>query len=305
MDLVFDRVTKFYGPVIGVNDVECRFEPGIVGLLGANGAGKSTLLKLAAGQLRPSYGEVRVGAFAARSTDAHRHVGYCPASGAFYEDMTCREFVRAMAVLYGHTRREAQERAEIALEEVGMTERAERRMGGCSHGMRQRVNLAQALVNDPAVLLLDEPLTGIDPGGRREMNELLRRLAESGKTIIVSTHLLHEIEALVDEIMMMSQGRLIATGTLAEIRAMIDDEPMTIAIEAREARKLAARLVELPEVQSIEIDGDVVRVRSHRVAKFYAAFGQLASDESWQVRRLEALDAGADSVFRYLEQGAT
>jgi ABC-2 type transport system ATP-binding protein len=304
MELIFQRVTKFYGPVIGINDIDCRFDVGITGLLGANGAGKSTLIKLAAGQVRPSHGEVRVGPHMARSTAARRFVGYCPAVGAFYDDMTGREFVRTMAALEGYSLREVRERTDVALEEVGMTDRAERRMGGCSHGMRQRINLAQALVHDPPVLLLDEPFSGIDPGGRREFNELLRRLAENGKTIIVSTHLLHEIEQLADEVTMVSQGRLVASGTLTEIRAMIDDRPLTIAVESPQARRLAARIVEMPEVQSVDLEGDTVRVRTFRAARFYEAFGQLAADESWQVRRLEALDAGADSVFHYLEQGA-
>ncbi|HVW38394.1 MAG TPA: ATP-binding cassette domain-containing protein, partial [Pirellulales bacterium] len=139
MDLSFDRVTKFYGPVIGVNDVTCRISPGITGLLGANGAGKSTLIKLASGQLRPSLGEVRIGPHRAWSSAAKRQFGYSPDINSFYEEMTCREFVYAMTRLYGYSRREARERTELALAEVGMTPRARRRLAGCSHGMRQRI----------------------------------------------------------------------------------------------------------------------------------------------------------------------
>src|SRR5487761_630574 len=178
MHLTFDHVTKFYGPVIGVNNISCRIGPGITGLLGANGAGKSTLIKLASGQLRPSQGSVRVGEQTAWSTAAKRNFGYSPDLDRFYEEMTGREFVYTMARLYGYRRAEARDRAELALEEVGMTDRADRRLGGCSHGMRQRIKLAQALVHGPELLLLDEPLNGIDPGGRREINELLLRLAE-------------------------------------------------------------------------------------------------------------------------------
>src|SRR5688500_3420040 len=172
MFLTFNRVTKFYGPVIGLNDISCRIGPGITGLFGANGAGKSTLMKLASGQLRPSLGEVLVGDNSAWSTRAKRDFGYSPDIDRFYEEMTGREFVETMARLYGYPGREARRRTQRVLEDVGMADRSERRIAGCSHGMRQRIKLAQALVHDPEILLLDEPLNGIDPGGRREIHEL-------------------------------------------------------------------------------------------------------------------------------------
>jgi ABC-2 type transport system ATP-binding protein len=303
MELTFDRVTKFYGPVIGVNDLSCRVGPGITGLLGSNGAGKSTLLKLASGQLRPNFGRVQIGPYRTRSTAAKRYIGYCPDLNAFYEDMTGREFVRAMAALYGYSRHEIHEHTERVLAEVGMSDRAERRLGGCSHGMRQRINIAQALVNDPPVLLLDEPFSGIDPGGRREMNDLLGRLADNGKSILVSSHLLDEIEHLADRVLVIARGRLIASGTLESIRAMLENRPVRIAVEASNTRALAAQLIEWPEVQSIELDGDQLRVSSSSAMTFYESFAVLAADERWGVRRLEPLDLGAGAVFQYLQQG--
>ncbi len=304
MFLSFDRVTKFYGPVIGVNNISCRIGPGITGLLGANGAGKSTLIKLASGQLRPSSGEVRIGAHAAWSTAAKRLFGYSPDINSFYEEMTGREFVYAMTRLYGYSRREARERTELALAEVDMTSRAQRRLAGCSHGMRQRVKLAQALVHDPPVLLLDEPLSGIDPGGRKEINELLVRLADAGKTILVSTHILVEIEQLADTILVISRGRILASGTLAKIREMLDDQPLTIEIAATPLRRLAALLAEFAEVRSIEIQDDALIVRTAAPARFFAALGDLVLEHGLEVRRLQTLDAGADAVFGYLEKGA-
>ena len=301
MFLSFDCVTKFYGPVIGVNDVSCRIGPGITGLLGANGAGKSTLIKLASGQLRPSLGEVRIGPHSAWSTAAKREFGYSPDINNFYEEMTGREFVYAMTRLYGYRRAEARERTERALAEVGMTSRAERRMAGCSHGMRQRIKLAQALVHDPPILLLDEPLSGIDPGGRREINDLLARLAEQGKTILVSSHILLEIEHLADTVVMISRGRIMASGTLAEIRELLDDQPLTVEIVVEPPRRLASLLAELPEVRSIELRDSVLVVRTTSPARFFASLGDLVVRHALEVRRLQTLDAGADAVFGYLE----
>ncbi|HWB12409.1 MAG TPA: ABC transporter ATP-binding protein [Pirellulales bacterium] len=305
MDLTFDHVTKLYGPVIGVNDVSCRIGPGITGLLGANGAGKSTLIKLASGQLRPSQGSVRVGQHSAWSTAAKRNFGYSPDLDRFYEEMDGREFVYTMARLYGYRRREARERTELALEEVGMTERAGRRLGGCSHGMRQRIKLAQALVHDPDLLLLDEPLNGIDPGGRREINELLLRLAERGKAVLVSTHILVDVESLADTIVMISRGRIIAAGTLAEVRNLLDDQPLVIEIASDRTRELASLLAASVEVRSVELQGDKLTVKTTQPTKFFASVAQLVAEHKFALERMQTLDSGAEAVFVYLERGAS
>ncbi|MBX9789426.1 MAG: ABC transporter ATP-binding protein [Pirellulales bacterium] len=302
MWLTFEHVTKFYGPVIGVNDITCRIGPGITGLLGANGAGKSTLMKLASGQLRPNGGEVRIGDHRAWSAAAKASIGFSPDINTFYEEMTGREFVTSMARLSGYPLREARERAELALAEVGMVDRGDRRIGGCSHGMRQRIKLAQSLVHDPPILLLDEPMTGIDPGGRRDLSRLLVALAERGKTILVSSHLLVEVEQLTDSMLMIARGRIVASGTLAEVRGLIDDQPFAVRIVARPVRRLAAQLAELPEVLSLDLQDDVLTVRTLMPARFYAALGELALADEFEVERFETLDVGADAVFNYLQQ---
>lgn len=303
--LTFDRVTKFYGPVIGVNDVTLRLGPGITGLLGANGAGKSTLIKLASGRLRPSLGSVRVGEHPARSVAAKRLIGYCPDVNKFYEEMTGYEFVTCMTRLYGYSHSESRRRAEAALARVDMSDRAKRRLGGYSHGMRQRIKLAQALAHEPRVLLLDEPLNGIDPGGRREVNELVRSLADDGLTVLVSSHLLSEVERLADRLAVVARGRLIAHGTLSELRTLIDDEPLTIRIESPAARRLAALCVARPEVVQVDVRGDAVTLRTTKPQEFFAVLNDLIATEGFDVVRLETLDAGADAVFGYLQRGAT
>jgi ABC-2 type transport system ATP-binding protein len=304
MDLVFDGVTKFYGAVIGVNNVHCRVGPGVTGLFGANGAGKSTLIKLASGQLRPSQGEVYVGDHRAWSTAAKRDLGYSPDINSFYEEMTGREFVYAMARLYGYPRAEARDRTDEVLSVVGMTDRSGRRLAGCSHGMRQRIKLAQALVNDPSVLLLDEPLNGIDPGGRREIRELLLELAATGKSILISSHVLAETEQLTDRVLIIARGRIVAEGTLGEIRALLDDRPLTVEIASPQARQLAGLLVTAPDVRSIDVGDESLVVRTRNPGRFFSLVAELVVAHGLDVQKLQTLDAGADAVFGYLQEGA-
>jgi ABC-2 type transport system ATP-binding protein len=261
------------------------------------------LIKLASGQLRPSQGQVTIGGEDAWSTHAKRHLGYSPDVNSFYEEMTGREFVYTMARLHGYPRVEARQRTEAVLEEVGMRERGNRRLAGCSHGMRQRIKLAQALVHDPWLLLLDEPLAGIDPGGRREINELLFRLAEQGKTILVSSHILIEIEQLAESILMMARGRIMASGTLAEVRGLMQSRPQVIEIVAEPARRLAALLVENPDVQRVELREGALVVHTRNPLDFFGRLGELVCNHQVDVRRMQTLDAGADAVFDYLQQG--
>ena len=305
MLLNFDRVTKFYGPVIGINEVSFSLQPGITGLLGANGAGKSTLIKLASGQLRPSLGAVQIAGRPAWSTAAKWQLGYSPDINSFYEEMTGEEFVQTLVLLNGYSRSEARQRTTDALREVGMLDRKDRRLAGCSHGMRQRIKLAQALVHDPPLLLLDEPLSGIDPGGRREINELLFRLAERGKTILVSSHILVEIEQLAHSILMLSRGRLVASGTLAEIQTLLARRRTAVEIVARPVRRLAGCLAQAAHVEGVEIHGDAVVVRTRDAAELFALVNRLALDDGIEILKMQPLDTGAEAVFTELEKGAS
>jgi ABC-2 type transport system ATP-binding protein len=302
--LLFDHVTKWYGPVIGVNQVTLELRTGITGLVGANGAGKSTLLRLATGQLRPDLGTVRVAGHDAWSAAAKRCVGYCPEVDAFYEDLSGRQFVQTMARLCGYTAAEARRRTEQSLERVGMAERAARRLRGYSKGMRQRIKLAQALVHDPQLLILDEPLSGVDPLGRREMVALFRRLAEQGKCLLVSSHELEELEKLTDHVAVMARGRIAAVGTLGQIRALLDNHPLSIRIDADQPRRLAGDLIGLAEVVGVEFGADnMLLVRARNPAHFFRRFMQLVVEEDFDIRRLETLDDSAHAVLGYLLGG--
>jgi ABC-2 type transport system ATP-binding protein len=302
--LLFERVSKWYGPVIGVNQVTLELRPGITGLVGSNGAGKSTLMRLATGQLRPDLGRVRVRNLDAWSAESKRRVGYCPEIDAFYEEMTGRQFVEAMTRLFGYPRREARRRAGAALEAVEMNGRCERRLRGYSKGMRQRIKLAQALVHDPEILILDEPMSGIDPVGRAEFVVLFRRLAQQGKCLLVSSHELEELEKLTDYVAVMARGRIAAVGTIGEIRDLLDDHPLSIRVECEEAREHAMTVLKLPDVEGVELveGGFLVRARNPR--RFFREFTSLVLEENLDIRRLETLDDSAQAILGYLLGGS-
>jgi ABC-2 type transport system ATP-binding protein len=302
--LLFEQVSKWYGPVIGVNQVTLELRSGITGLVGANGAGKTTLLRLASGHLRPDLGTIRVSGVPAWTAAAKRHVGYCPETDTFYEEMSGRRFVEAMARLSGYSRTEARRRAGATLEVVGMAGRAERRLSGYSKGMRQRVKLAQALVHDPELLILDEPLNGIDPVGRQESLALFEALARRGKCLLVSSHELEELEKLTDHVAIMAHGRLAAVGTLTQIRDLLDDHPLSVRVACDQGRRLAAALLDLPDVVGVDLaeDGTLV-VRAKNPRRFFRDLTALVLEENFDVGHLETLDDSTHAILGYLLGG--
>lgn len=304
--LLFEQVSKWYGPVLGLNQVTLELRGGITGLVGANGAGKSTLLRLATGQLKPTLGRVTVHGIDAWDWRAKRHIGYCPDTDAFYEDLTGRQFVRQMAKLCGFTSREARQRTEVVLEDVAMHDRADRKIGGYSKGMRQRVKLAQALLLDPDLLILDEPLSGIDPIGRHEMMEQFQGLAEQGKCLLVSSHELEVLEQLTDHIAIMARGRIAAVGSVKQIRDLLSNYPMAVRIDVDRPRDLARELIGWEDVLSVDlgsVEGSVV-VRSRNPRTFFASVNRLVLEEGLELSRLEALDESTHAVLGYLLGGS-
>lgn len=300
-----DRVSKWYGPVIGLNDVTLDLEPGITGLVGHNGAGKSTLIKLLTGQLRPSIGRVTVAGRSAWSATAKRHIGLCPDVDAFYEEMSGREFVRTVARLHGFRRDAARQRTSEVLAQVDMTDRAERPLGSYSKGMRQRIKLAQALVHNPDIIVLDEPLNGVDPVGRVELIRVFRQLRDLGKAILISSHILDEMDTLAGRILFICRGRILASGSLAEIRAMLDDHPLKIRITAPKARQLGIHLLNLETVQAVKLTGsDELLLDVHRPKEFFGPLAQVVTQDGFDLERLQVVDASTEAVFDYLMQSA-
>ena len=299
--ITFERVSRWYGPVIALNDVTVSLEPGVIGLLGPNGAGKSTFLRLAAGQLVPSQGEVRLlGEQPWGSPEVFHRVGLCAEADAFWEGLTGFQFVVVLLRLTGFDDAECRRRAEAALEAVDLLGAKDRRIGGYSRGMRQRVKLAQALAHDPEVLLLDEPVSGMDPVNRRRVVELVKRLGREGRTVVVSSHILHEVEAMTRRVLLIHNGRVLAEGDVREIRNLMDEHPHTVAIRARDPRRLATTVVGSPSVLSLSFDGEGewVTAQTTRPDEFYAALGDVATDVG--VSEMYSPDEDLESVFRYL-----
>jgi ABC-2 type transport system ATP-binding protein len=299
----FREVSKWYGNVIGINRLDLRIPAGLTGLLGPNGAGKSTLLQLATGQLYPSQGSVRVlGQRAWNNPSLNRDIGLCPEQDAFYEWMTGMDFVQTCARLSGMGRAEACESAQRTLEAVGMTKNRDRAIRGYSKGMRQRTKLAQALVHDPDVLFLDEPLTGTDPVARRDLMDIIHRLAGEGKTAVVSSHVLHEVESLTRNVVLLNRGRLVAEGDVREIRDLIDKYPHHIVLVCDDYRKLAARMLGWEDVEGVRVlakDSAVV-VETRSPDTFYGRLPELSLEVGTAIREVYSDDDNLEAVFKYL-----
>ncbi len=303
--LLFDAASKWYGPVLGLNQVTLELRGGITGLVGANGAGKSTLIRLATGQIRPTLGRVSVRGLDAWDWRARRLVGYCPDVDNFYEDQSGREFVHTMARLSGFGRHDATRRTDALLERVDMSDRADRKLRGYSKGMRQRIKLAQALLTEPALLVLDEPLAGIDPVGRQELLELFRALASQGTGLLVSSHELEELEKLTNHVAVMARGRIAAVGTLQQIRDRLNDYPMSVRIEVAGAKQVAKTLLDSDDVTAVRLESaTAIVVTATHPQRFFAAFGELVIAESLDVRSLEPLDDSAHAILGYVLGGS-
>jgi len=300
--VVADRVSKWYGKVVGINDFTVSIGPGVTGLLGPNGAGKSTFIKLLVGALRPSKGELQV---LGERVWGNRHllgrIGYCPEHDGIYEDLTGAEFVTFMARLAGMSAEDAARRADEALERLGLAKAKDRLLGQYSKGMRQRAKLAQALVHDPELLLFDEPLTGCDPLARVQITQFIKDVGQAGKTVIVSSHILHEIESMTSEIVLLYKGQVLAEGNIYRIREMIDEHPHQIRIECDRRRELGQKLVLSQDVRAIEFpDEGALVLETHNPDACYPLIPRAALESGIKIRSLTSPDNNLQAVFEYL-----
>lgn len=294
------QISKWYGNVVAVNDVTFDITPGITGLLGPNGAGKTTLLHMIAGLARPSKGEIEVlGERVRNNPSLYRRVGVMTEHEAVYGFYTGRQFVEFSGRLQGVD--SLKPAVERAIEAVGLVDVQDRSLGTYSRGMRQRMRLAGTLVHDPEILILDEPLNGTDPRQRLEFQELVHDLAQEGRTIVISSHILEEVETLADRILLMVSGKLAASGNFRAIRAKLDEQPYQIRIVVSAPRVMAGALMQLEGIESVSLDDDgALTVLSHDVNTLQRAMPRLAQEQGVRLLRVEPLDESLESVFSYV-----
>ena len=294
-----EGVSKWYGDKVAVSDLTCTLGPGVTSLLGPNGAGKSTTLKMLTGQLRPSRGRVRVlGEPVIDNPKLYRRIGLVPEQEGLYPFLTARQFVELAARL--HRLAHPREATAAALTTVDLLSDADRKLGEFSKGMRQRAKIAQALVHDPDVLVLDEPLTGTDPRQRLALMDVFIRLGAGGKTVLISSHILNEVERIGSNVLVMINGKLAAEGDFHAIRALMDDRPRRVRISCNDPRTMAALVVRMPGTSSVRVESDGFVVETDAPLEFHRAVPRVAQQADTHLIGIEGLDEDLESVFRYL-----
>lgn len=301
--IVFDDVSKFYGEVLGVNRVHLDLGPGITSLVGPNGSGKSTLMNLMTGLLRPSRGSVRVLGIGADDPERFfREVGYCTQFDRFPRGLSGRQFVRGYLRVHGHPVAVADRLADEAIERVGLTGAAGRRVAGYSKGMRQRIKLAQAIAHHPRILVLDEPLNGLDPMARAEIIELFRELADEDRHVVISSHILQEVDLISDTVVILNQGYVVAEGDIRGVRSEIRRHPVQVLVRTGQAPDLASALLKLHDVVEITMHDDRrgLLVKTQDPDAFHLAMNRIVTEDGVVVDSIVPADEDVHAVYRYL-----
>ena len=308
--ITFNNVSRFYGEVLGINNVSLTIPPGITSLVGPNGSGKTTLMNLMTGLIRPTQGEIDVlGVPPDQPEKLCRLMGYCAQFDAFPKGLTGFQFVYSFLRLFGYTHAECEERTTASLQKVNMFGAAGRHVAAYSKGMRQRVKLAQAIAHDPQVLVLDEPLNGLDPMARAETIALFREWGEKGRHVIVSSHILHEVDQISDQVILLSQGYVVAEGEIQGVRSEVKEQPMQILVRCDRPGMLASRLFQQDHCVEAKISGDGkgLLLRTKDADGFYLLLNRIVLDSNLEVESVAPADDDVNSVYQYLigGEGAT
>jgi ABC-2 type transport system ATP-binding protein len=300
--ILFDNVSRFYGEVLGVNRVTLSIPPGITSLVGPNGSGKTTLMNLMSGLVRPTRGSISVLGIAPTEPEKlFRVLGYSTQFDSFVKGLTGYQFVYCFLRLFGYPADECRQKTERSIETVGMTDAAGRKVAGYSKGMRQRIKLAQAIAHDPRVLVLDEPLNGLDPLVRAETIGLFKKLAGEGRHVIVSSHVLHEVDLISDQVILLSNGYVVAEGQIHGVRSEIQDHPMQILIRTDQPGALAAQVFvqdHVVEAKVLEEEGGLL-VKTRDPDSFYRALNHIALS-GIRIEGVAPTDDNVNSVYEYL-----
>ena len=305
--ITFGNVSRFYGEVLGINKVSLAIPPGITSLVGPNGSGKTTLMNLMTGLIRPTQGAIRVlGISPGDPARLCRLVGYCAQYDTFPKGLTGYQFIYSFLCMHGFSRAECDQRTRAALQLVGLTEGANRQVAAYSKGMRQRVKLAQAVAHDPQVMVLDEPLNGLDPLARAEAIALFREWGVKGRHVIVSSHILHEVDRISDQVILLSHGYVVAEGQIQGVRSEVKEQPMQILVRSDHPNLLAARLFQQDHVVEAKIQGDGknLLVRTTDADRFYLLLNRVVLESGLEVESVAPADDDVNSVYQYLIGGA-
>jgi ABC-2 type transport system ATP-binding protein len=301
--IIFEDVSKFYGEILGVNRVNLKISPGITSLVGPNGSGKTTLMNLMTGLIQPSRGKIKVlGTTPYQPEQLFRKVGYCSQFDSFPRGATGREFVRSYLLVHGYSKKEANELTNISLERVGLLDAADRKVAAYSKGMRQKARLAQSIAHNPRVLVLDEPLNGLDPMARAEAIGLFRSLAADGLHLIISSHILHEVDMMSDSVILISNGYVIAEGNIHGVREEIEERPAEILIRCDKPAELASKVFSLDSIVEARLHKDRrgLFVKTKDADKFYVMFNKLVIENDWNVESVAPADDDLNAVYQYL-----
>jgi len=301
--IIFDNVSKFYGEILGVNRVNLRIAPGITSLVGPNGAGKSTLMNLMTGLLRPTRGSITLlGIPTDQPERLFRRLGYCTQFDSFPRGVTGREFINSFLSVHGYSQKRANELTQIALERVSLVDAADRKVAAYSKGMRQRIRLAQSIAHQPAVLILDEPLNGLDPMVRSETIALFRKLAEEGLHLIISSHILHEVDEMSDRVVLLNNGYVVAEGDTHGVRDEIQEHPMQILIRCDQPTKLAAYVFAQDRAVEARLHDDRrgLFVKTRDADRFYLLLNNAVSEGEVNVESVAPVDDDLSAVYQYL-----
>ena len=301
--IVFEDVSKFYGDILGVNRVNLTISPGITSLVGPNGSGKTTLMNLMTGLLRPTRGRISIlGITPDEPERLFRKVGYCAQFDSFPRGATGRNFIRSYLYVHGYEKREANELTQRALERVGLQEAADRKVGGYSKGMRQRIRLAQSIAHNPSVLILDEPLNGLDPMARAETIRLFRQLAGEGLHLVISSHILHEVDMMSDSVVLINNGYIVAEGDIHGVRDEMEEHPMQVFVRCDRPSRLAARLFEQDHIVEARMHEDRrgLFIKTRDADKFYVLLNTLVLEEKLNIESVAPADDDLSAVYQYL-----
>ncbi len=299
----FDQVSKFYGEVLGVNQVDLSIGPGITGLVGPNGSGKSTLMNLMTGLLQPTEGRVTVlGVATDRPEQLFRMVGYCAQYDAFPPGLTCYQFIYSYLRVHGYADGDAERLTWSSIDRVGLSDAGRRRLAGFSKGMRQRARVAQAIAHEPQVLVLDEPLNGLDPMARAEVTDIFKEMAAEGRFILISSHILHEVDVLADRVALLDSGYVVAEGEIDEVRVEMEARPIQVLVRCERAKEVASALLLQDHLVEVLIndDGGGFLARTKNSGHFYEQLQDIVLREQVKVRKVKVADSDVRAVYQYL-----